>query len=286
MIKKISLLFIVLIGQQVTFSQQRKTTISDGIVIFESYFDLLNETGSVNPELYIYDFTNIKHAHLGDKIYLHDIYNIPSGWSVYQELIGFYELAGKLPNDYAKTIMHNSLTEETHLHYDKQYAALGYEMLAGRIMRQDTALGKEYLSMAAHVSSDDIDDYICPFWRDSNCSKEYSLRHDSILQVYGQLWSDTIIQAVVDNGDIQAFRMTMEKYTDGRMMILAIFMIDQYGYSPAYEDIYKCMQQCYERLGGKMGAYGLKWINQVLTIPAAINVPRDLMHRILVDMEE
>lgn len=74
--------------------------------------------------------------------------------------------------------------------------------------------------------------------------------------------------------------MTMEKYIDGRMMILAIFMIDQYDYSSAYEDIYRCLRQCYDRHGIKIGEYGLMWIYHVLTTPAAYDVPQKLLQRI------
>lgn len=281
--KILSIALLLMIACHPILSQKREKIELKDVISFESYMDLIETTGGVNPDLILYDFTNFSRAHIGDMICVRDIFNAPTGWSIYQELIGFYELIDKSPNDFAKSIMESSLTKDIPLRWTRHYASIGYELLLGRVWAQDTLLGKKYLSMAISECPSEFDNYVKPFWRDSVYRKEYALRHDSVMQLYGRLWPDTAIQDVIEKGDLEAYQRVMNKQKDGRMMMLAIYVIDQYGYSPAYEDLYTCLQQCYSRIKRRMGPYGFMWMYKVLTAPSAIGVPSELIQKILSD---
>lgn len=250
--------------------------------VYDSYAALLNMTGDMNSDIFIYDFTHWTRAHLPGMILNVDIFNYHSVGAFY-EVKSFYELNDIKPGKFAQSIMHHCLNIKIPTKSNLQQASIGYELLSGEILPQDTILGKALLAMLINECPDDLEKRILPFWRDSISKEIYTHRHDSILQEYGKMWEGPLINPVLKTGNIRAYQELIKNDPDGDLMMLSVYMIDQYKYYPAYEDLYDCIVKVYQRFHKKMGSWAFVWIYTILTDPAAENVPQELLQRIAND---
>ncbi len=239
------------------------------VIQCNNILNLINATGGVNGDMFVYDQTNMRQSHLAGYIYLQD--DAPCitgskkdtlylGAGAYIYMRAFYEVIGKHPNEFAKSMMRKFLFQDIQ---EKSLYVLrfaGWEYLQGEILPLDTLLGKNYLSMAAGIPMDSLEAYILPFWRDSIAKNEYKHRHDSILSVFGTRWKYPATIAVIEHGDTLTYKKIIEEDVYGDRMIYSIYMIDQYNYLPAYQDIYTTLKKVYNTHHGQMHQYALKWL--------------------------
>lgn len=254
---------------------------------------LIDATGGVEEFLGIYDLRDMTHAHLADLICFQDAwkrtigpmkYDIYSGVSAYNYMIAFYEVIGRKPNEFAKSMIRKFIFQDIKERPRPVYNVAGWEYLRGEILPVDTLLGKQYLSLASGVSVDSLELYILPFWRDSIARNIYKHRHDSVLNVWGKRWEYPAAVAVLEYGDTLAYRKLMRNDQYGDHMIYSIYMIDQYSYIPAYQDIYLALKKRYAQDHKQMGKYTLQWLYNLFT-ENNIVVPTPILEAINKDME-
>lgn len=256
----------------------------DGTTFCDDVIYLIRETGGVNSDLWLYDWIYLETEDipsLAELLWLHDcahlhlhsaktthIYN---GVHTYNYILSFYEVHKKKPNTLAKSLMIHLLFEDFFkvnnpiLHYK----FLGWEYLCGHILPQDTLLGKQYLSMASQVATtpDSLELYILPFWRDSTYWSIYKHKHDSILRIWGATRNESSLQyAIIEYGDTIAYRQLMETDIYGENMIYAVYMVDQYGFFSAFDDIFLCLKKRYDRSHDTINGSSLQWLFELRTI--------------------
>ena len=236
----------------------------------KSIFDLINTTGGVNENLFLYNQTNMEHAHLADIIYFQDAIKrsvgkqelaLHMGVSAYKYILCFYEIIGKHPNEFAKSIMMRFIFQDISEDSQHVYEVAGWEYLQGDILPLDTLLGKQYLSKATKIPTDSLEKHILPFWRDSLSKNAYKHKHDSIIQIWGKRWDSSAAIAVVEQGDTLAYREIINNDKSGNDIIYAIYMIDQYNYEPAYHDIYMSLKKTYPNK--IIGEYAWGWLYDI-----------------------
>lgn len=250
---------------------------------------LIDATGGIEDLLCMYDMKDVERAHMADLIYLQDVIerkkgnsygtSMCYGVSVYRYMKAFYEVIGKQPKDFAKSMMRKFIFQDMQKCPRITYIAAGWEHMQGDLLPLDTILGKQYLCLASNVPVDSIEMYVMPFWRDSTVQEQYKHKHDSILQVWGRKREYPLTMSVIEQGDTLAYReiMNMDEY--GNDMIYSIYMIDQYDYKPAYYDLYMTLEKKYALSNEQMGEYTKLWL-YYLYVENNIDIPAVLQSEI------
>lgn len=242
----------------------------------DNIFDLINSTGDINRTVKYYDLRDISSAGLAELILLHDAYNYSIGTSIFVHFSYFYEIYGKQPNSFAKSLMIDFLYDaaaEDPVHY---LEIAGWELLKGNILHKDTTLGKMYLSMASTTPPELLESRILPFWRDSTARHIYQERHDSLIKEWGHRNDNQQVLSVIEKGDTIAYRGLIDNDQYHKNMIYSIYMIDQYKYIPAYYDLFQCIKNVYQKHNQPLGTYALQWIFKLL-VENSTDIPKNML---------
>ena len=256
------------------------------VLFCENLFDCINATGDVNTSLKYYDLGDFSYAGLEERILLYDIYHFSIGESTYRYISYFYQINGKKPNSFVKSLMKDFLFESaSDINPMRFYEVAGWELLNGDILPRDTTLGKRYLSVASGIPEEQLDSHILPFWRDTVLWNIYKQKHDSLLVEWGHKFNYQLAINVIENGDTIAYRQLIEDDIYHKFMIYSIYMIDQYNYIPAYEDLYRCLKNLYNQHNQAFGSYALQWLFKI-TITHITDIPEQLFTDIVDEINE
>lgn len=277
-------LFLIVLLLYVTgISAQKSYITSPSFVEYDNVIDLIQKTGGVDERITYFDLRSITQPHMAEYLYVQDKMGVYAGFAVAQELMYFYELAGARPGDFAKSIIHGSYSFGIRTHHDMSQLNLGFALLTGRVLPQDTIYGKLLLTLGAEECLDSIERKLSPFWRDTFALQELNYRHDFIMKSCTRIWDDVPTQLVLEKGDVPSYQKLMKEDKYGYRLLLAIYMIDQFGYVPAYEDLYVELQRGFARYDYPMGDTTYSWLYAILTNSSAEGVPSELLWRILSD---
>ena len=188
-------------------------------------------------------------------------YKIPNGFESYgyQGMLCFYRAICKEPGNFAKSIMRDYLFEEIpyipsyrfvksmlkttpEYYIERSYLRLAWAYLWGDIVPQDTLLGKEVFAFLTGTPMDSLENFILPFWRDSIYRQYYLNKQQTFMRDYLKDKPLTPLVRRVIDGDTMAYKEIMKFDEEGENLIYAIYMIDQFNYKPAYNDLYICME--------------------------------------------
>ena len=255
-------------------------------LVYDNIFSLINTVGDVNDFLTFYDFPKLRTS-IPHMLYVDDEFTPKGGicGDMFIYIKSFYEVLGREPNAFAKSIMKNciyQIIKEKPTNANSLVA--GWEFLKGNIVPQDTILGKHYLQLVSDVLADSLDQYILPFWRDSISESIYSQKHDSIVKEWGKRRDYHLTFAVEEYGDTLAYKELIENDADGHFLIYTIYMIDQYDYKPAYKDILLSLKKYYAyNKKDTLGKTALLWINGIL-IDNRVNIPDDIFKVVMIEL--
>lgn len=249
----------------------------------ENVFDLIQKTGGVDERIVNFDLRSITQPHIAEFLFVQDKMGVYTGYAIAQELMYFYELADVQLGDFAQSIILDLFSHGIRTHHEQSQLNLGFTLLTGRGLSQDTICGKLLLARGIETCMDGIKENLPSFWRDTLALRELNYRHDSIMKSCTRIWDDAQTQLVLKKGDVPSYQSLIKEDKYGYRLLLTIYMIDQYGYIPAYEDLYVELQRGFARYNHHMGDPTYRWLYTILTTSSAKDVPSELLCRILND---
>lgn len=234
-------------GKKICQNDQLRQLIVDIIKKYDKDSNSIRQKCSIN----IYDVA------LGRGVMWRDIEiknesfkNHYSGALIYGTIRAFYDNWNVPMGTFAKQLAYFFLIEDIRFNHTQVLPIIGWELMQGYIVPQDTVLGKKMLYNNEETLSipDFTSNFYTPFWKTKDWQEKYlQMKYDSV--------DYKVKQSIIESQNEKQYNKLINLDVYGNEFMYAIYMIDRCNYTKAYYDLYSCLRKFYDTNEAEFGIY-------------------------------